>query len=89
MDSAAQAQLQEGTVIPASPLALTKDREWSSQHQRALTRYYYDAGAGGIAVGVHTTQFAIRDHKLYEPVPGTTVKKSVLLLISFFQFSTS
>lgn len=68
MDSAAQAQLQEGTVIPASPLALTKDREWSSQHQRALTRYYYDAGAGGIAVGVHTTQFAIRDHKLYEPV---------------------
>ncbi len=68
MDSSLQAQLQEGTVIPASPLALTKDREWSPMHQSALTRYYYDAGAGGIAVGVHTTQFAIRDHKLYEPV---------------------
>ncbi|MGI9466218.1 MAG: dihydrodipicolinate synthase family protein [Rubripirellula sp.] len=68
MDFSLQAHLQEGTVIPACPLALTKDREWSSMHQTALTRYYYDAGAGGIAVGVHTTQFAIRDHKLYEPV---------------------
>ena len=68
MDSSLQTQLQEGTVIPASPLALTKDRKWSPRHQSALTRYYYDAGAGGIAVGVHTTQFAIRDHKLYEPV---------------------
>ena len=68
MDPTLQAQLQEGTVIPASPLALTNDREWSPMHQSALTRYYYDAGAGGVAVGVHTTQFAIRDHKLYEPV---------------------
>ncbi|MCH1439329.1 MAG: dihydrodipicolinate synthase family protein [Rubripirellula sp.] len=68
MDSSLQAQLQEGTVIPASPLALTEDRQWSSLHQRALMRYYYDAGAGGIAVGVHTTQFAIREHNLYEPV---------------------
>lgn len=68
MDPSLQAQLQDGTVIPASPLALTKDREWSFTHQSALTRYYYDACAGGIAVGVHTTQFAIRNHKLYEPV---------------------
>lgn len=68
VDSSWQTLLREGTVIPASPLALTLERQWSSMHQRALTRYYFDAGAGGIAVGVHTTQFAIRDHNLYEPV---------------------
>jgi len=61
-------QLREGIVIPASPLALDGDRQWSHKYQRALTRYYYDAGAGGIAAGVHTTQFAIRAHGLYEPV---------------------
>ncbi|HEX8723912.1 MAG TPA: dihydrodipicolinate synthase family protein [Gemmatimonadaceae bacterium] len=60
--------LREGQVIPAHPLALTPRRTLDERHQRALTRYYVDAGAGGIAVGVHTTQFAIRDHGLYRPV---------------------
>ena len=68
MDSSWRTKLQEGTVIPASPLALTPEREWSEQHQRGLTRYYYDAGAGGIAIGVHTTQFAIRKLDLFDPV---------------------
>ena len=53
-------RLLEGHVIPAHPLALTEDRQIDERHQRALTRYYRDAGAGGIAVAVHTTQFAIR-----------------------------
>src|SRR4051794_33016654 len=57
-----------GTVIPAHPLALNADRTLDTTHQRALTRYYIDAGAGGLAVGVHTTQFAIRDVGLYKPV---------------------
>src|SRR5262245_28947040 len=48
-------------VIPAHPLALTADRKLDEQRQRALTRYYLAAGAGGVAVGVHTTQFEIRD----------------------------
>src|ERR1051325_5797141 len=61
-------KLREGVVIPAHPLALTAERKLDERRQRALTRYYLDAGAGGIAVGVHTTQFAIRDHGLYEPV---------------------
>lgn len=60
--------LAEGTVIPAHPLALTPARTLDTRRQRALTRYYIDAGAGGLAVGVHTTQFAIRDVGLYEPV---------------------
>ena len=57
-------------VIPAHPLALTAARKRDERRQRALTRYYLDAGAGGIAVGVHTTQFAIRAPKvgLYRPV---------------------
>jgi hypothetical protein len=58
----------EGTVIPAHPLALNADRTLDTPHQRALTRYYIDAGAGGLAVGVHTTQFAIREVGLYRPV---------------------
>jgi len=62
------ANLQNGTVIPAHPLALDVARKLDRRRQRALTRYYVDAGAGGIAVGVHTTQFAIRDVGLYEPV---------------------
>lgn len=62
------ARLRRGTVIPAHPLALDADRRMDERRQRALTRYYLDAGAGGLAVGVHTTQFAIRDHGLYEPV---------------------
>lgn len=53
-------RLLEGHVIPAHPLALTADRTLDIRRQRALTRYYKDAGAGGIAVAVHTTQFAIR-----------------------------
>jgi dihydrodipicolinate synthase/N-acetylneuraminate lyase len=61
-----------GMVIPAHPLALTEERRLDERRQRALTRYYCDAGAGGIAVGVHTTQFAIRDPTigLLEPVLG-------------------
>lgn len=63
-------RLLEGIVIPAHPLALTADRRLDERRQRALTRYYQAAGAGGIAVGVHTTQFAIREsqHGLFEPV---------------------
>jgi dihydrodipicolinate synthase/N-acetylneuraminate lyase len=53
--------LLRGLVIPAHPLALTETRQLDERRQLALTRYYCDAGAGGIAVGVHTTQFAIRD----------------------------
>ena len=62
--------LLAGQVIPAHPLALTPHRTLDERHQRALTRYYVAAGAGGIAVGVHTTQFAIRDPRfgLYRPV---------------------
>lgn len=62
--------LAGGAVIPAHPLALTADRTLDERRQRALTRYYLDAGAGGLAVGVHTTQFEIRDpeHALFEPV---------------------
>ena len=62
------AALRKGVAIPAHPLALTADRKFDRRRQRALTRYYLDAGAGGLAVGVHTTQFAIRDVGLYEPV---------------------
>ena len=54
-------KLLSGLVIPAHPLALTKERKLDERHQRALTRYYLAAGAGGVAVGVHTTQFAIRE----------------------------
>ena len=72
MDAAAslRAHLLAGQVIPAHPLALTERRTLDEKRQRALTRYYMAAGAGGVAVGVHTTQFAIRDprHGLYRPV---------------------
>ena len=62
--------LQGGMVIPAHPLALNRDGTLDESHQRALSRYYLDAGAGGLAVGVHTTEFAIHDPKvgLYRPV---------------------
>ena len=62
--------LLDGLVIPAHPLALTPERKLDERRQRALTRYYHGAGAGGIAVGVHTTQFAIREpqHNLLAPV---------------------
>src|SRR5215208_5623756 len=60
--------LRRGVVIPAHPLALNAGRQLDPLRQRALTRYYLDAGSGGVAVGVHSTQFAIRDVGLYEPV---------------------
>src|SRR5882724_837075 len=60
--------LRRGAVIPAHPLALDADRKLDVRRQRALSRYYLDAGAGGLAVGVHTTQFVIRDAGLYRPV---------------------
>jgi hypothetical protein len=65
-----QQQLQTGVAIPASPLALNEDRQLDERRQRALWRYYAAAGAGGVAIGVHTTQFAIRDPKvgLFEPL---------------------
>jgi len=62
------ALLRRGTVIPAHPLALDAARRLDARRQRALSRYYLDAGAGGLAVGVHATQFAIREAGLYEPV---------------------
>jgi hypothetical protein len=62
------ALLRQGTVIPAHLLALDANRRLDPRRQRALTRYYIDAGAGGLAVGVHATQFAIREVGLYEPV---------------------
>jgi len=70
MDSAVRQALQNGVVIPAHPLALNAQRKLDERRQVAVTRYYCDAGAGGIAVGVHTTQFAIRDPRvgLFEPV---------------------
>jgi dihydrodipicolinate synthase/N-acetylneuraminate lyase len=62
--------LHAGQVIPAHPLALTEDGQLDERRQRALTRYYHAAGAGGVAVGVHTTQFEIREpqYGLFEPV---------------------
>ena len=63
-----RARLKQGVVIPAHPLVLTSARTLDEKRQSGLTRYYLDSGAGGIAVGVHTTQFAIREHGLYEPV---------------------
>ena len=61
-------RLLAGAAIPAHPLALTAQRKLDERRQRALTRYYLAAGAGGVAVGVHTTQFAIRNVGLLEPV---------------------
>jgi hypothetical protein len=63
-------QLRSGCVIPAHPMALKNDNRIDERHQRALTRYYLAAGAGGLALGVHTTQFAIHEEKvgLYHPV---------------------
>lgn len=60
--------LRQGQVIPATPLALDANRQFEPRRQRALLRYYLDAGSGGLAVGVHTTQFEIRNTGLYQPV---------------------
>ena len=70
LPTAVRAALDEGQVIPAHPLALDGSGRFDERHQRALTRYYAAAGAGGLAVAVHTTQFAIRDPTigLLEPV---------------------
>jgi dihydrodipicolinate synthase/N-acetylneuraminate lyase len=70
MDLALRELLRQGVVIPACPLAITERRTLDERRERALLRYYIAAGAGGVAVGVHTTQFAIRDPKvaLFEPV---------------------
>ena len=70
---ALRARLREGLAIPAHPLALDAARRFDARHQRALTRYYLDAGAGGLAVGVHTTQFAIRETGLYETVLAAAI----------------
>ncbi len=65
-----RSHLHAGHVIPAQPLALDARRTFSERHQRAITRYYLDAGVGGLAVGVHSTQFEIREprHGLFKPV---------------------
>jgi hypothetical protein len=70
MEKEARLALQAGVVIPAHPLALNARRQLDERRQRALTRYYCEAGAGGVAIGVHTTQFRIRDPHigLFEPV---------------------
>jgi dihydrodipicolinate synthase/N-acetylneuraminate lyase len=70
LPSSIRETLRRGVVIPAHPLALTAERRLDERRQRALTRYYLAAGAGGIAVGVHTTQFGIHDPRcgLYAPV---------------------
>jgi hypothetical protein len=84
MDAALKA-LRQGLVIPACPLALNAARKLDERRQRALVRYYSAAGAGGLAVGVHTTQFAIRDPKigLFAPVlelVGEELKRSKISL---------
>jgi len=68
IDSDVLKKFRKGTVIPAMPLAITEKRIFDPESQEALTRYYMDAGAGGIAVGVHSTQFAIRERGLFEKV---------------------
>jgi dihydrodipicolinate synthase/N-acetylneuraminate lyase len=68
------ATLRHGAVIPAHPLALNARREFDPVRQRALGRYYIDAGVSGLAIGVHTTQFAIREAGLYEPVLRTAAE---------------
>jgi dihydrodipicolinate synthase/N-acetylneuraminate lyase len=62
--------IKRGVAIPPLPLALSQNKMIDEKYQRALIRYYYDSGAGGIAVGVHTTQFEIRDPgiDLFQPI---------------------
>ena len=70
LDNAIYDLLHKGTVIPAHPLALDASRQLDEHRQRLLTKYYIASGAGGVAVGVHTTQFEIRrpEFNLFEPV---------------------
>lgn len=68
VDARVRSALRRGVAIPAHPLALDAGRRLDPRRQNALTRYYLDSGAGGLAVGVHTTQFAIRETGLYRPV---------------------
>jgi len=70
LDARIRRVLARGAVIPAHPLALTAERRLDERRQRALSRYYIAAGASGLAVGVHTTEFAIRDPHvgLFDPV---------------------
>lgn len=68
--------IRRGIAIPAHPLALDSERRFDRRRQRALTRYYVDSGVGGLAVGVHTTQFAIREIGLYEPVLAAAMDDS-------------
>src|SRR4051812_32443265 len=77
-----RSHLRAGQVIPALPLALKSTRQWDQSHQRALVRYYVDARTGGLAVGVHSTQFAIRDPKiaLYAPVLRLAAETAVAWL---------
>lgn len=75
-------QLLEGMVIPAHPLALNANRQLDEARQRGLTRYYERSGTGAIAVGVHTTQFTIRDHQLLEPVLKMAVEEWPRLAIA-------
>jgi len=77
MDARVSSVLARGVVIPACPLALTEERTFDERRQRALCRYYAAAGAGGLAVGVHTTQFEIRDEEigLLEPVLRLAVEE--------------
>ncbi len=74
-------RLLEGLAIPAHPLALTRSRRLEERRQRALTRYYHASGVGGLAVGVHTTQFAIREkkHGLLKPVLGLAAETAAVL----------
>ncbi|MEO1226972.1 MAG: dihydrodipicolinate synthase family protein [Pseudomonadota bacterium] len=77
ISSDALAAFRRGGVIPAHPLALTAHRALDERRQRALSRYYLDAGAVGLAVGVHTTQFAIRQADLLETVLGLAAEEAV------------
>src|SRR6185437_12705946 len=78
-------KLRSGLIIPAHPLALNRSRKLDERRQRALTSYYGAAGAGGVAVGVHTTQFTIRQVGLLRPVlelAADELKNSSLLKIA-------
>ncbi len=86
------ALLRRGIVIPAHPLALDATRRLDARRQRALSRYYIDAGSGGLAVGVHATQFAIRDAGLYQPVLSLAMEEAqgrTLVMIAGLAGSTA